>query len=881
MISIYPSTLEGEPLETHPHRETSLLAWLGENIGADFDPDRRLLLVTVNGVEVDDLSCVVRASDDVRIHPLPKNDTFNLFFNPAFHSKVGIMKYLMPKVKTPNLPNQQRGAGLQENTVSGNQPKLNGIIREVAGRHRVYPDFLLPAHRYFGTPRDQWVELLLCVGKGKFDIPTSRVKIGDTPIISLGENADFRIYQPGASLAAETAAQWWHSAPEVGSTSTGTPGLELRSTTTVPPTPTAESFVFDEFTVSIPAGAGSFPAGWTAGMIVRIAPAQTYAVTSTTIQGDMTALQPFVGMQIEIVGANSGFYEIASFDGVDTISLRFPGGADVTGLTGTDMAIGYAGLRYRITAANTQTIAVDRLTDTGATDLDWPGWPAFSTSAALITLDESTREGDWIGPFSACPDGEVTSEIEHDVLFSNGLFTMNKYGNAVPYAVTVELQYRDRDVAGAWTSIRKTYSLGTLDAAGFTERTVLSSTMRPEVRMRRIGARSSDTNTQDAVQWYGLRARLAVKTSYEGVTVLAVRVKGGERLSNQSDSLINVEATRVLPVRNGLGGWDVETPTRGIVPWVAHVARSTGYSDAEVDFAELDALGQVWAARGDLYDFTHESATTAKEAINKALRSGFAELTLERGRISAARDEPRTVFEEMYTPQNMTKGLVRSVDLIQPDDYDGVDVQYVSGETWQVETVPCRLPGDEGRKVLKVQADGITDVVRAWRFGMRRRRELAYRRWNLTWSTELDALNSRYLSFVSVSSDIPGYQQSALLVDFLAGNGRVLLESSEPLIWTEAAIHMVAIRKPDGTLSGPYVATRIDDFRLTVQSLDFVPDVSWKIEPPHLQFGPATRWCYPSLITDVKPSGTSSVNVSAENYDERVYADDDAFPPMA
>lgn len=882
MISIYPSRLEGEPLETHPHRDISLFDWLSANVGEDFDPDKRVVTISVNGDEVTDLSTIVRSVDDVRIYPLPKNDTFNLFFNPAFHSKVGIMKYLMPKVKTPKTPTQRRGSDLEEATVTGNEPKLNGVIREIAGRHRVYPDYLVPAHRYFGTPREQWVEMLLCVGKGKLDIPPSTVKVGNTPIISLGANAEFAIYPPGASLAGELAARNYYSSPEVAGTSTGAAGLELKATYTVDPTPTAEAYQLDGYSITVPSGAGSFPDGWAAGMIVRIVAPQPYTVTPTTIQGDMTALSPAVGMRVEIVGQNAGVYEIDTFDGVDTITLRYPGGAAVTGLTAGTMAIGYEGLRFRITAANTSTIAVDRLTDTGETDLDWPGFPAYSSSQLSMTLDGSTQEGDWIGPFAACPPGETTQELEYDLMFPGGLVRISSNdGGLRQISVTVEFQYRDRNVAGAWSSITKTYTGKELDAIGYTERTSLPYAMEPECRYRRIGAKSTDTNTQDKVQWYGLRARLPHKTVYEGVTVIAVRIKGGEQISNQSDSLINVVPTRVLPVRTGSGGWDVETPTRQIVPWVAYVARSIGYTDAEIDLLELDALGEIWASRGDYYDYSHESASTAKVAINKALAAGFAELTLDRGRITAVRDQVRTTFEEMYTPQNMTKELVRTVDTIQPDDYDGVDVQYIDGNTWQVETIECRLPGDEGRKVQKVEASGITDAVRAWRYGMRRRREMAYRRWSMTWGTELDALNSRYLAYVSVSSDVPGWQQSALLISFTTGNGMTLLESSEPLDWTDAGVHMVAIRKPDGTLSGPYVATRVDDWRMTVPALDFIPDVSWKIEPPHLQFGPATRWCYPALITDVKPSGTSSVSVSAENYDERVYADDDSFPPVA
>lgn len=881
MISIYPSLLEGEPLETHPNRDVMLRDWLAANVGPDFDESKRVITITVNGETVDDWSTVVRSVDDVRIYPLPKNDTFNLFFNPAFHSKVGIMKYLMPKVKTPQTPGQRKGSELEEATASGNKPKLNGVIREIAGRHRVYPDYLVPEHRYFGTPREQWVEMLLCVGKGKFDIPASTIKVGNTPIISLGDNAEYTVYPPGSPLVDQPAAECWYSSPEVAGTSTGAPGLELKATFTVEPSVDATSYQLNGFSITIPVGAGAYPTGWAAGMIARIEAVQPYTVTSTTIQGDMTALSPFVGMRIEIAGANAGVYEVETFNGTDTITLKYPGGGSVSGLTSGDMAIGYEGLRFRLTAANSATITVDRLTNTGATDLTWPGFPTYTTAKVDITLDGSSQEGDWIGPFAACPPGKLALEIEHDLMFPNGLIHIGSKGQYINRSVNVEFQYRDRSIAGAWTTVAKTYTQRTLDVVGFTEKTTLPYAMDVECRYRRIGARSTDSNIQDRVQWYGLRAKMPHKTSYEGVTVIAVKIKGGERISNQSDSLVNVVATRVLPVRSGTGTWDVETPTRDIVPWVAYVARSVGYTDAEIDLLELDVLGELWASRGDRYDYSHESSTTAKEAINKALRAGFAELTIDRGRITAVRDQLRSVFEEMYTPQNMTRALVRQVDLIQPNDYDGVDVQYVDGNTWQVETVKCRLPGDEGRKVRKVEAAGITNETGAWRYGMRERRRDAYRRWSLTWSTELDALNSRYLAYVSVSSDVPGYQQSALMVNFMSGNDMTLIESSEPLQWTEAAIHMIAIRKPDGTLAGPYVATRVDDFRLTVPELNFTPDVSWKIEPPHLQFGPASRWCYPALITDVKPSGITSVNVSAENYDERVYADDDAFPPVA
>ena len=79
--------------------------------------------------------------------------------------------------------------------------------------------------------------------------------------------------------------------------------------------------------------------------------------------------------------------------------------------------------------------------------------------------------------------------------------------------------------------------------------------------------------------------------------------------------------------------------------------------------------------------------------------------------------------------------------------------------------------------------------------------------------------------------------------------------------------------------SGPFTATRIVDYRLTIaEQPDFTPDLSWTIEPPHIYFGPLIRWNYPALITEVSPSG-NGCSVSAINYSPLVYLDDDNSPP--
>ncbi|WP_288659544.1 MULTISPECIES: host specificity factor TipJ family phage tail protein [Pseudomonas] len=904
MIEIY-NKLEAHPLESYRTEGCMTLEeWLLANVKGYEPRSVAPITIAVNGMRVAPKNWATAKfcpNDAVRIYIEPKGDAMKIIGTPGPLAKLfGLGNPF--DIKTPTQRTQQTGKDLNLASVKGNQAALNDIIPEIAGRRKRYPDYLLPARRYFGAPREQWIDMLLCVGKGKYQIPANKVLIGDTPIISLGSDVYYSIYQPGADLAGEEVARWWHSAAEVGSTSSGTAGLALTATVALDTTMDVTPLQFDTYLITAPSAAGWFPQGWSAGLIARIDVPQAWNFTSSSITGaGLERLAPFEGMKIEITGANAGNYVVASVEtdmagDIESITLEYDGGTPVTGLqTGTLYAcIGYRGLRYRVTAVaddsvdsddtddsslwhGPSSITVDRLTDTGATDEEWPGFDVIQSNEATIVLDTSTTEGSWAGPFAACPEGEVTNTIEVDLFFPQGLVNFNsKKGTRGPLSCTVEVQYRDQATAGAWTTVSYTFTASTPDQLGYTRRISLPRSFRPEVRVRRIGAQSNASDRYDAVQWYGLRSLLDAPSSYANVTVLAIRMRGGDRLASQSENQVSVEATRVLPVRNG-GRWDIETPTRDIVPWVAHIARSIGYTDEDLDWDELDRLNEIWTARGDYYDQVLDSSSTVKSCLVEALQAGFAELTIDHGLIRPVRDEPRTTFEHMYTPQNMTEGLSRQFTALKPDDYDGVDVEYTDEKTWQIETIECRLDGDAGTRVDKLKLEGVTNATRAWRIGMRQRLSTKYRRWTYSFGTELDALNSRYLSYCAVADDVPGYGQSSILMGIQDLGGSLLLESSEPLIWGEGS-HVVAIRRPDGTLSGPWPATKIDDYRLTIPELDFEPDISWTIEPPHMLFGTSARWSYPVLISSISPSGTESVSVEAMNYDDRVYTYDNASP---
>lgn len=901
MIEVYASRMSDDGKETYKTRTRQTIAtWLYKNgISKGTKLEALAISVYLNGERLlprQWSETHFTANDHVEIYREPKgSDPFSITFALLFGA-VAAISALMPKLPTTAGNNRGTGEALDEASSKGNKVKINDVRPECAGYNPArYPDYALTPRRYFAGPREQRIEMMLAVSVGDVDVPPSKVKTGLTPLLALGDDASFTIYGPDADLSADPAHFCWYQAPEVGASSTGASGLELTVTTDLTLAATAAVFEFVDDTVSIPSGSGSFPDDWTAGLIIQIAAPYPYTVTDgggtggrDIISGDITQLGLVAGDSIEIRGDNVGFYEVFSATATD-MQLDYVGGTPATGLTlgSLTMAISFVGMRWRIVSAAAQILQVERLDSVGATDAGWPGWTARSTNQGIVQLDGSNLEGGYRGPFPVCPEGELVSAIEWDVFYPSGLVLLGSKGQYIDRISPHVFEYRDMALGGAWTAATFTHTAKDLDSKGFTHRIDLPYPMRAECRAKKVfisqgGFASKDYI--DTLMWYGLKGLMpnSSPTSYAGMTMMSCNIRGGDRIAAQTESLISLECTRILPVLRG-GVWAAPEPTREISAWVGYVLRSVGYSDTtDIDLAELERLESTyWTPRGDTYDKIITSQDTVKSNVRECLQAGFSELTIDRGLLKPIRDQARgPQFNHVYNPQVMLDPLEYEFSMPdQPDDFDGVDVEYFDHITKQDEVVPCRLPGDAGLRVKKMKVEGVGVRFRAWRIGMRERRAQVYRQRQYSFKTELDALNSAYFDYVALGVTTPGYGQSAEVVGYTAGSP-VTLESSEPLDWSAPGVYKVLVRRKDGTASGPYTATRIDDYTFTIPTLDFVPDLSGMIDtPPIIQFGHESKWCFPALITDVSPSGTRTCNVKAVNYDVRVYADDDNFPP--
>jgi len=294
----YPVAFAAEPFQTLQVPDGAILGeWLADNIPG-FDGER------------DDIAYSIPM--DAPVHGrviaqhVPKGSAIQSILRPVFK----LLGLAPAKPKTQQ--QQTRGDDIELAAFQGNTIKYGQPVREVFGMVKVYPDYLVPRRTYFANKRDHWAEMLLCVGVGQHQIAASSITFGNTPVIALGGGAYARVYQPGESLAGESAAQWWHTSTEVGQTSTGNSGLPLETTYAATPQAPSGRYLVSGYTIT-PTGGQLFPSDWSSGMYLNIRYLHTYSVSGNTLTGDFSGLQVSAGDTVTLDGDYRGDFQVISY----------------------------------------------------------------------------------------------------------------------------------------------------------------------------------------------------------------------------------------------------------------------------------------------------------------------------------------------------------------------------------------------------------------------------------------------------------------------------------------------------------------------------------------------------------------------------------------
>lgn len=823
-IQVFPNKLDQSIMEVvKGNVGYSLHEWLTENVPAYYELPVPLFSAVVNGeVLPPDQWKTYRFNpgDDIKLIVEPK-DPWTIAYAVIAIIAIGVAIYTANKIPDNYNNTTPDGSSIYNVNAQGNKPKLMGIIPEGAGRHQYFPDYLtMPRREYIAN--EEWLYLMLCVGKGSYKILPEEITIADTPVANYQGDIEYQVFGPGEDVTGHEAHRNVYTSSGVGATS-GKVGIELKGKTVTSGgngNSYEYSFVGDELIVYLVEWEPEL------GGQIRHKTTPPFAIGEIlTISGTLE-------------GQNDGYFELVN--------------------------------------AHRDGSQVNKVDGQFQDDPSWTGFITENKSFATVSVENGGGDGQFNGPHFACPAGEVTDNLWLDFSLPQGLGELDDEGNFLTRSVTIRIEYRHEGEPD-WIALPdETFINSTNDQLAKTINYALPEKIRPEVRVKRVTPATNDTRIYDDIYWTSLKCELETPTKYEGVTTVAVKIRGTNALASSAADKFKLIGTRELPIYEN-GAWSAPRPTTDIGPFFTHIIKSSGHGDEKIGLDDLNVLHPIWHNRGDEFNALFDSETTVLEALKRVLMPGFAEPVIDYGKITPIRDQQRTQHQYMYQPDNTIGLIEESSKFIDDDEPDGVEVEYISPVTWKSETILCLLDGDNGFNPEKLRAFGVTSRDKAYQLGMRARRIRRYRRTKIEFKTEMDALNSRYFDYCAVADDIPGFEQTGR-VEYVF-NRTIYLDLA--LEWQDGQTHVLALRKPDGKLSGPYVAVRGDaDNEVVIDSdLDFEPVLNGSMEPPLFMFGKTDEWCSSVIITDIKPSSTDKVGVTADVDDPRVYLDDNSLAP--
>lgn len=501
----------------------------------------------------------------------------------------------------------------------------------------------------------------------------------------------------------------------------------------------------------------------------------------------------------------------------------------------------------------------------------------------LKGTNERTGDG-YVGPFILNPVDTKANKVGVDIVFPRGLYYANDSGNLESRTVTWAIEARaidddDRPVgAKTWTALgSESHAASSTTPIRLSFSYTLATSGRYEVRARRTNAKGASSREGHEIRWAGLKAFVDGPATFDDVTLLLVKMRATDNLSQRTARAVNVVQTRKLPVYDAkTRTWSAPKATRSVVWAFADACRArygAALADSRLPLADLAALDTTLAARGDTFDGVFDAKTTVWDALTRISRCGRAVPILQGGIVRVVRDGPRSLPVAMFGPRNIVKGALKVAYIMPSDDTaDAVTVEFFNERTWKPAEVTAKLADSTAEKPATVSLFGCVTAAHATREGDYMAADNRYRRKIVTFRTELEGMIPTYGDLIAVTHDMPRWGQGGEVVAW--DDTADVLTLSEPLDWTANETHYIALRERAGALAGPFkceAGTAENQVHL-LEALTLTPSTGSAEERTHFAFGPGDKWSRLCRVLAVRPrNGGEQVEITAVAEDSRVH----------
>lgn len=827
---------------------TVLIDWLLEEYPEGFEGLVRVF-VAQDEIDLDDLDHVIEDMQQITILVMPAWQAVGAYvINALIAIAVGLVLNLLFPPKKPGNDGGDESPVYSLNAAT-NKARLGAPVPCHYGVVNFPPDYCSAPYQFYShnnESNEMFVDMLFCMGHGKYEIEAGDVFVGDTPISELEKGTAF-YYAVSAAGHYRTMGAF----SEIINRKLANTAYPYPFRENVYTSPEVSNFSFDDAYTDPEPDPDTGSPGTTGG----------------TLGGDDAEA---ISFKVE-----DNFY------GGDTYSSQFRNvlvqelhQGDVITVSGTQSNNKTFTVSSVIINKDDPTLMTIFFPDTAYEPYQVVDEKPLSGS---YTID-AEQIGMRAGPFRAQKIGQKINEVECDIIFPQGLYRASESGNlkvrTVVFNLTVqEIDEITGDTIGApivsehevtsriRNPVRSTVSSGTIPEGSYT------------AEIQRVTGIPTDLDFGDQMVWDGLKG-IVVPTQgwvYGYTSLLMVRLRATHGVGAAARQRVTVKAKRLLE------GDTVDSSNP--VEVVRDIWKSKRYGlnrpESEMDIAHLDALAAHWATNDVHFNGSFDTKGTGWDAMEAACAMAGARVVQDGGLLTVVADQVQPIRTAMFSSANIVAGSFKTTyNFDTQGDYSGIRVEYRDPINFKPAFV--LLPDSEDNDTPDTyNCFGCTEELYAGQYAQYMANVKAKRRKIVDFQTEAEGLIPRFGDRILVSHPMTDIAQSGVFVEQIdATTWRV----DQALDWA-GGDSVIIVRDELGVPSEPYAVTMGGTANIvvfTVEPTQTITD-SQGVEPTNFLHGKTYDVSKDYIVSKVVPAGDNIVGIQGQVYDEAVY---DGAPPQ-
>lgn len=525
-------------------------------------------------------------------------------------------------------------------------------------------------------------------------------------------------------------------------------------------------------------------------------------------------------------------------------------------------------------------------------------WDNIDVATAYISPTLSTQGERWIGPFTV--DLDDLDQVVANFTAPQGMYHLNKKGKTRSQQASVILEITpvnalDNPIGPAETFTATIIGDGSdKKPKGITVYADVSFTGRCTVRARRTTPIDEDeTTVVDELQWrdcYG--TSLVTQPHFGDVTTVRTRTYATAGASSVKERKLNCRAVRKVLQRNSDDSFGPAlVASRNAADIICHMALDPfigGRTVSELDVPQLyetvdEVVDYFGIEDAGEFNYTFDQQNVSFEEMVQAVAQAIFCQSYRQGSVLRLFFERQTDINDsvlLFNHRNkIPKSEVRTVRFGNLNNYDGVELDYISGDDGAKLTV--YIPEDQSAtKPKKIELPGIIDRRgdAAVAF-LQASRAFAKIRYQHT-TTEFTALGEATQTILTQRVEVADNTRPDVVDGEVRGQSGMVLELSQPFEPLPGITYTIFLQIPDGGLQTLPCIAGPDNMSCTLQSAPTHPiitDPDAYTLTTYQIIGTDNGRPTGFLISDKGPYQDKRVSVQAINYDDRYYTADAMF----